>query len=143
MVTKVALVPVADPGFHRGAPTPERSVQVYYFTVFFNKNCLKMKEFGRGRPLRLTLDPPLNTFNISGDFKKEDVARSLLQTCCHHAAITAYDSLVIEGARHIFMAGGFCDHPLVQNLVLEEFENRKFTMASFLHGRVSEYIIIS
>ena len=27
-------IPVADPGFLTVAPTPERSVQVYYFTVF-------------------------------------------------------------------------------------------------------------
>ena len=134
MVTKVVLYQwrMQDSLEWRQLP---RGVCKFIISQFFNQKwknfdgCARDATFGSATE---------HLWYISGDFKKEDVARSLLQTCCHHAAITAYNSLVMEGVRHIFMAGGFCDHPLVQNLVLEEFENRKFTMASFQHGRVSE-----
>ena len=38
---------MANPGFPRGAPTPKVDIKSYYFfSHFFPKNCMKLKEFG-------------------------------------------------------------------------------------------------
>ena len=52
------ILSVADPGFSReGVPTPKMGVLTYYFAIFFEENCMKMKEFGPpDTPLRSTTD---------------------------------------------------------------------------------------
>ena len=74
---------------------------------------------------------------ISADFSREDIARTLVYTFCHHVAITAYDSLIIAKAKHIFLAGGFCTHPLVQKIVTDEFEYRKWFLGTCTDDLVS------
>ena len=71
------------------------------------------------------------------------MARTLLYTFCHHLAITAYDAMMSAEVRHIFIAGSFCSHPLVQKIVLSEFEYRKWIMAAMVHGRVSTILSIA
>ena len=50
-------LPLVDPGFSWGVPTPKVGVLTYYFAIFFAENCMKMKEFGPWGELRIPVTP--------------------------------------------------------------------------------------
>ena len=73
---------------------------------------------------------------ISGEFKKEDVARALLYTTCNVAVTTAFDACLITKTKHIFIGGGFAGHPLAAKIIMQEFEFKRWYAANFMEGMV-------
>ena len=67
---------------------------------------------------------------FSADFKKEDIARTLLYTMCQELVGTVMYSMHVTRVRHMFLGGGFVAHPLTRSLVMEEFEFRKWVRAA-------------
>ena len=67
---------------------------------------------------------------LSADFKKEDVARTLLYTMCQELVSTALYACHVTRIKHIFIGGSFIAHALTQRLVMEEFEYRKLIRAT-------------
>jgi type II pantothenate kinase len=61
------------------------------------------------------------------DLKREDLARSWLTyfildlVQCTHFLATSH------GIKRVFFSGGFCDHPLVRNIITTEFVRRSLT----------------
>ena len=45
---------------------------------------------------------------------------------CQHLAETALTNMQLTKTHHVFIAGSFISHPLVQRLVVEEFETKKW-----------------
>ena len=74
---------------------------------------------------------------LSADFKREDLARTLLYTMCQHLAYTALTNMYATKTHHIFIAGSFISHPLVQRIVAEEFESQKWWSTLSMEGSVS------
>ena len=66
------------------------------------------------------------------------MARTLLYTMCQHLAETALINMQLTKTHHVFIAGSFISHPLVQRLVVEEFEAKKWWDAIGIDGIVSE-----
>ena len=76
-------------------------------------------------------------FGISPDqYKKEDVARTLLNMICGNLVQVCLNNAVVSGIRHIFVAGSFISHPLTQKIVLAEFETQRCQMAGQVLNRV-------
>ena len=73
---------------------------------------------------------------ISGEFKKEDVARALLYTTCNVAVTTAFDACLITRTKHIFIGGGFVAHSLAAKIIMQEFEFKRWYAASFMERMV-------
>ena len=67
---------------------------------------------------------------LSVNFKKEDVARTLLYTMCQELVSTALYACHVTRIKHIFNGGSFIAHALTQRLVMEEFEYRKLLRAA-------------
>ena len=57
---------------------------------------------------------------------------------CQHLASTALTNMQVTRTHHIFIAGSFISHPLVQRIVMEEFEAKKWWDAMAMEGIVSE-----
>ena len=64
MIDLLLSFSVADPGFPRGGGRQLPRGGQHTILPYFPKNCMKLKEFGRGgaRVLRAPLDPPLQSF---------------------------------------------------------------------------------
>ena len=67
---------------------------------------------------------------LSADFKKEDVAWTLLYTMCQELVSTALYACHVTRIKHIFIGGSFIAHALTQRLVMEEFEYWKLIKAT-------------
>ena len=80
--------------------------------------------------------------SFSANFKREDLARTLLYTMCQHLASTALTNMYATKTHHIFIAGSFISHPLVQRLVVEEFEAKKWWDAMATEGIVINHWLI-
>ena len=61
---------------------------------------------------------------------------------CQHLASTALTNMYATKTHHIFIAGSFISHPLVQRLVVEEFEAKKWWDAMVIEGMVSNHCLI-
>ena len=75
---------------------------------------------------------------FSENFKKEDLAKTLLYTMCQELVRTAINAMHMTKTKHLFVAGSFISHPLTQRLVEEEFEYSRWGGAMYYDGIVSK-----
>ena len=64
---------MADPGFPRGAPTPEVDVITYYFEKKFAENCILIKEF----------EPMVRPFPAPGSANDSDSFITMFSLICN------------------------------------------------------------
>lgn len=75
-------------------------------------------------------------FTFAANFKKEVVARTVLQTMCQSLVSNTLYACHVTRTKHIYLGGSFVPHPLTQRLLMEEFENKKLEAAFNIHGLV-------
>ena len=75
---------------------------------------------------------------MAENFKKEDLAKTLLYTMCQELVRTAINAMHMTRTKHLFVAGSFISHSLTQRLVEEEFEYARWGGAMYYDGIVSK-----
>lgn len=78
---------------------------------------------------------------ISGEFKREDLARAVLETVAFDLAHTVHLQAKTRGIEHVFFSGGFIGHQLVRDVIMNEWLRRDLTCQLSYENHVSTYII--
>jgi len=72
----------------------------------------------------------------AGEFKREDLARTLLYYIVQDLVQTTLLVSRCNGVKRVFFSGGFCSTPLARSVITAEYVRRN--IYHFLQGGVSE-----
>jgi len=68
---------------------------------------------------------------MSGKFKREEIARSLLNSFVLDLVQCVSLVSTVHGIKRIFFCGGFCSSPLVRSMITAEYLRRNLTLMTF------------